>query len=134
MLARHLVEHGPVKTLATPRRVRLLVNGACIADSLQTAGAKFVWEHQYYPQFYLPRKSLADKVKGYKITFEEQEDVKDTKGQAIATTLKVKVQREADGQTKELTDSIVAFKPDLHGKAKELSDMVKVQFSAAGKR
>ncbi|KAI2616733.1 DUF427-domain-containing protein [Hypoxylon sp. NC1633] len=50
-LGKRLVEEGPVKTLATPRRVRILFNGVYIAD---TTAALYVWEHQYYPFFYLP--------------------------------------------------------------------------------
>lgn len=34
-----------------PRRVRAMVGGASVVD---TTGARYVWEHAWYPQFYLP--------------------------------------------------------------------------------
>ncbi|PNS20531.1 hypothetical protein CAC42_5981 [Sphaceloma murrayae] len=56
-LARKIAISGPVKTLPTPRRVRILLNGVYIADSTD---ALFVWEHPYYPQYYLPRGGFGD--------------------------------------------------------------------------
>ena len=35
----------------TPRRIRVLFNKKIIAD---TKSAKYVWEHEYYPMYYLP--------------------------------------------------------------------------------
>ena len=39
------------KIESTPRRVRILFNKKIIAD---TTSAKLVWEHPYYPTYYLP--------------------------------------------------------------------------------
>ena len=50
-LGSRLAAEGPHKTHATPRRVRILHNGIWIAD---TTDALYVWEHPYYPYFYLP--------------------------------------------------------------------------------
>ncbi|KAG9756541.1 DUF427-domain-containing protein, partial [Aureobasidium melanogenum] len=131
-LARHLVQHGPHKTLHTERRVRILINGACIADTLGTTGALFVWEHPYYPQLYFPKTALVEHVQGYNITYEDHQDVKDAHGQIIAKTLKVKVQRNSDNNMKEVKDGFMIFSNDLPGKASPLSNMLKVHFSAAG--
>ncbi|THV69259.1 DUF427-domain-containing protein [Aureobasidium pullulans] len=130
-LARHLVEHGPVKTLRTERRVRILINGACVADTLGTTGALFVWEHEYYPQLYFPRSALVKNVQGYDIVYEDHQDVKGDHDQIIANTLKVKVTRKADNNMKEVKDGFIVFSDGLAGKASELSGMLKVQFSAA---
>ncbi|KAI1469332.1 DUF427-domain-containing protein [Daldinia caldariorum] len=54
-LGNKLLEDGPVKTLATPRRVRILFNGAYVAD---TTMALLVWEHEYYPQYYVSELSI----------------------------------------------------------------------------
>lgn len=132
-LARHLAEYGPHKTLPTERRVRILINGACIADTLGTAGALFVWEHPYYPQLYLPKDALVKSVQGYELTYEDHQDVKDKNNNTIATTLKVKVQRKSDNNMKEVKDGFVVFSDNLPGKANPLSNMLKVNFSAAGK-
>lgn len=132
-LARHLVQHGPHKTLPTERRVRILINGACIADTLNTTEALFVWEHPYYPQLYFPKAALVEHVQGYDITYENHQDVKDTHEKVIAKTLKVKVTRNSDNNMKEVKDGFMVFSNDLPGKASPLSNMLKVHFSAAGK-
>jgi len=127
------VENGPHKTLPTPRRVRILINGACIADTLNTGGALFVWEHSYYPQLYLPKTALLESVKGYTIVYENHQDVKDTDDKPIAQTLKVKVTRNSDNNMKEVKDGFMVFGSNLSGKASPLSNMLKVNFSCAGK-
>lgn len=55
-LGRKLLKDGPVKTLPTPRRVRILFDGSYVAD---TTDALFVWEHEYYPYYYVPRTAFA---------------------------------------------------------------------------
>lgn len=50
-LATKLANEGPHKTTTTSRRVRILHKGSFIAD---TTSALLVWEHPYYPYFYLP--------------------------------------------------------------------------------
>jgi hypothetical protein len=131
-LARHLVENGPHKTLQTQRRVRILINGACIADTIHTSGALFVWEHPYYPQLYLPKDALLKNVQGYTIVYENHQDVKDSHDKLIAQILKVKVTRKSDNNMKEVKDGFMVFSNSLTGKASILSNMLKVHFSAAG--
>ncbi|KAI1427634.1 DUF427-domain-containing protein [Xylaria sp. FL1777] len=56
-LARSLLTKGPVKTLpAAPKRVRVRLGGSYVAD---TTRAVYVWEHAYYPTYYVPRESIA---------------------------------------------------------------------------
>ncbi|KAI1773331.1 DUF427-domain-containing protein [Hypoxylon cercidicola] len=54
-LGEAIASKGPVKTLPTPRRVRILFNGKYVAD---TTSALYVWEHEYYPYFYVPYSAL----------------------------------------------------------------------------
>ncbi|KAI9673630.1 MAG: hypothetical protein M1817_002267 [Caeruleum heppii] len=54
-LARDLVKNGPHKQEATSRRVRALFNRIYVSD---TTEAHHVWEHPYFPQFYVPVKSI----------------------------------------------------------------------------
>ncbi|KAI9806714.1 MAG: hypothetical protein M1825_006171 [Sarcosagium campestre] len=44
-----------LKIETTTRRVRALFNGVYVAD---TTEARHVWEHPYYPQFYVPKEAL----------------------------------------------------------------------------
>ncbi|KAI9791697.1 MAG: hypothetical protein M1835_000132 [Candelina submexicana] len=46
-----LLEKGPHKIEPTDRRVRILYNGIYVVD---TTNAKHVWEHPYFPQYYVP--------------------------------------------------------------------------------
>ena len=54
-LAAELLASGPHKQELTPRRVRVLFNNVFVVDS---TAAQHVWEHPYYPQFYLPVDSV----------------------------------------------------------------------------
>ncbi|KAI9825008.1 MAG: hypothetical protein M1819_006519 [Sarea resinae] len=54
-LAQTLLAHGPNKIEVTPRRVRIRFRQTFIVD---TTSARHVWEHPYYPQFYLPVDSF----------------------------------------------------------------------------
>jgi Domain of unknown function (DUF427) len=47
-----------IKIETTPRRVRVLFNKKIIAD---TYSPKFVWEHPYYPIYYLPASDIQTK-------------------------------------------------------------------------
>ncbi|CAJ2509406.1 Uu.00g144320.m01.CDS01 [Anthostomella pinea] len=58
-LAKRLLETGPVKTLPTPRRIRIQLGGAWVAD---TTAAVYVWEHPFYPYYYVPVASFAEGV------------------------------------------------------------------------
>jgi uncharacterized protein (DUF427 family) len=45
----------PLRIENVGRRVRVLFNRKFIADSIR---AKFVWEHPYYPTYYLPSSDV----------------------------------------------------------------------------
>ncbi|KAH6654034.1 hypothetical protein BKA67DRAFT_564011 [Truncatella angustata] len=55
-LGQRLLREGPHKTLPTPKRIRILFNGVYVAD---TTSALYVWEHPYYPFYYVPLSSFA---------------------------------------------------------------------------
>lgn len=51
-----LVKHGPHSIAsASGRKIRTVINGIIAVD---TVHADYVWEHPYYPQFYVPFKEL----------------------------------------------------------------------------
>ncbi|TAQ87830.1 hypothetical protein B7494_g3840 [Chlorociboria aeruginascens] len=50
-LASTLTTGGPYKVESTPRRVRGLFDGVWLFDTIK---AKHVWEHKYFPQFWVP--------------------------------------------------------------------------------
>ncbi|KAH8673349.1 hypothetical protein BX600DRAFT_204119 [Xylariales sp. PMI_506] len=58
-LGHKLLSEGPVKTLRTPKRIRIHFNGCCIAD---TTSAIYVWEHPWYPYYYVPLTAFAPGV------------------------------------------------------------------------
>ncbi|GAM89220.1 hypothetical protein ANO11243_072570 [Dothideomycetidae sp. 11243] len=80
-LAKRLASEGPVKTLPTPRRIRLVFNGQTIAD---TTSALAVWEHEYYPQYFLP-------VKAFKTQFVKPSDDVEDGGSAVARLWRIEV-------------------------------------------
>ncbi|RYP80999.1 hypothetical protein DL769_002179 [Monosporascus sp. CRB-8-3] len=121
-LGRRLASEGPVRTLRTPRRVRILFGGAWVAD---TTAALYVWEHPWYPWFYVPR---ADFAPGR--LHSRRQDESPSEGFEI-------VELRAGGRS---TDRVLAFgshvgetgperKEGEGGKA--LCDMVRVEFGAA---
>lgn len=54
-LAQNLLANGPHKLEKTSRRVRALYDNLYIFD---TTEARYVWEHPYYPQFYIPISAI----------------------------------------------------------------------------
>ncbi|KAK8058271.1 hypothetical protein PG994_008719 [Apiospora phragmitis] len=58
-LGERLLHQGPVKTLRTPKRVRIQFGNTFVAD---TTSALCVWEHDYYPFYYLPLSAFRDGV------------------------------------------------------------------------
>ncbi|PVI05211.1 DUF427-domain-containing protein [Periconia macrospinosa] len=59
-LAQKLSSEGLHKYEQTPRRVRGLLNGKYVFD---TISAFQVWEHRFYPQYYIPVSSLTPSAK-----------------------------------------------------------------------
>lgn len=54
-LGKKLTTEGPHKVEGTPRRVRGLLGGGYVFD---TTAARYVWEHPYYPYFYIPKTAF----------------------------------------------------------------------------
>ncbi|KAI1123046.1 DUF427-domain-containing protein [Nemania abortiva] len=117
-LARALLATGPVKTLpAAPKRVRIRLGGRFVADS---TAAVYVWEHAYYPTYYLPRAAFAPEV----LLEREGENQSEKKGYRLAT-LRV-------GDV--FTDRVIVFSDDGEngkGEGKVLAGLVRVEFAAA---
>lgn len=107
---------GPHKVLPTSKRVRILQKGAYIADSTK---AHYIWEHPYYPQYYLP-KSAFDQSK-----VSEADVIKSEDGEHIATLWKIAVGDHT-------ADRVICFADELNGKGKDLSGLVKAEFNAFG--
>jgi len=93
-----------------------LFNKAYIAD---TTKAQYVWEHPYYPQYYLP-KSAFDSSK-----ISEGEKIQSEEGKHVATVWNIEVNERT-------TDRIICFADNLDGKARELSGLVKANFADMG--
>ncbi|RQM05329.1 hypothetical protein DH86_00001860 [Scytalidium sp. 3C] len=70
-LGEKLSKDGPQRIERTPRRLRGLHSGKWLFD---TTKAIYVWEHPYYPYFYIPRAALASGVVLEKIDPATQKD------------------------------------------------------------
>ena len=106
-LAWKLLKDGPHKKEETPRRVRGLFDGIFVFD---TTEASYVWEHPYFPQFYVPFSAVqSDKlVRGEAV---------DPESSAFLATLK---------GSKKATDRVVLFEKG------SLLGLVRFEFSALG--
>ena len=111
-LARELASKGPQKTIATGRRIRALLNGEYIAD---TTSALFVWEHKFYPQYYLPANAFSSRF----VTVGEEVRAEEGDGAAVARLWTVDVHGRRTDEVLEML-------------AGELKGLVKVQFSEMG--
>jgi len=108
-LAQRLLSEGPHKILPTPRRVRIRFNDVFIVD---TTSAVHVWEHEYYPQFYVPLTELK--------SWETKQAIEG--GQAAILTVKV---------GKRQTDRVLAFPKDgVTSKTSKLAGLVRVEIGA----
>ncbi|KAI0875626.1 DUF427-domain-containing protein [Hypoxylon argillaceum] len=128
-LARSLLADGPVKTLpAAPKRVRIRLGGRFVAD---TTAAVYVWEHAYYPTYYIPLSSFAagalsqpgtggdeTEKKGYRLA---------TLSAGTASTDRVIVFSGLGSDAKEKEDE----EKGGGGKGTVLAGLVRVEFAAA---
>ncbi|KAI1839685.1 hypothetical protein JX265_008704 [Neoarthrinium moseri] len=109
-LGRKLIADGPVKTLRTPKRIRILFNGTYVAD---TTSALYVWEHPFYPYYYVPLSSF---VRGV---------LHDNRDEGPLSIMGLHV----GGRS---TDRVLAFSDQGGGHVpEELRGMVRVEFAAA---
>ncbi|KAL2053729.1 hypothetical protein ABVK25_006033 [Lepraria finkii] len=104
-LAQTLLANGPHKLENTSRRVRGLYDSIYVFD---TTEALLVWEHPYYPQFYIPSSAVKHDV------LTKNEPV-DKEGSAFLATLK--------GKNKS-TDRVISFEKG------PLAGLVRFEFTA----
>ncbi|KAI1194116.1 DUF427-domain-containing protein [Nemania serpens] len=124
-LARRLLATGPAKTLAAaPKRIRAVLGGRTVAD---TTEAVYIWEHAYYPTYYVPLSSFAAGALSFPEPAPGDKDNRE-RGYALAKL------RAGDAST----DRVVAFLDDGgKGEGKEtggggvLAGLVRVEFGAA---
>jgi len=128
-LVKRIAEQGPFKSGETPKRIRLLYNGAFIAD---TTKALYVWEHEYYPQYYLPMESFV-KPRGFDVRLSHGEAITDKHGKIVGGGLQMAVRREHSDEEFKVLNEMVLFAADLEGSAAPLRNYVKVMFNAVGK-
>ena len=106
-LALDLLAKGPHKLEKTNRRVRGLYHGTYIFD---TTEARHVWEHPYFPQFYV----LSSAAKASTVTKKEPVDKEES---AFLATLKVK---------NKSTDRVICFEKG------PLAGLTRFEFAALG--
>ncbi|KAK8135786.1 hypothetical protein PG984_003726 [Apiospora sp. TS-2023a] len=118
-LGERLLTQGPVKTLRTPKRVRIQFGSTIVAD---TTSALYVWEHDYYPFYYLPLSAFREGLLQPK-----DDDESSSSSSSSFYTAKLTVGDRT-------TDRVLAFGADLppNSAARVLAGYVRVEFSAAG--
>lgn len=119
-LAKYMVQHGPRKTLATSRRIRVVHNHTYVVD---TTKATLVWEHDYYPQLYIPRGDLQNCE-----VIDKHEVQHDLKLRAAVVELVVPAH---DGIDELKTDRVVRFADDKS--LGPIAGMVRLEFGSMGK-
>nr|WNZ75423.1 hypothetical protein [Trichoderma harzianum] len=117
-LATHLLKQGPNKVLPTPRRVRIVFNHVVIVD---TTSAALVWEHDYYPHYYVPESEIKNAT---------LKDVQPVKGEADASARVAVAELTVagkDGIPTKTTNRVVRFDSSWG----ELAGLVRIEFAAA---
>ena len=71
-LAQKLLADGPHKVEVTDRRVRALYDSVYVFD---TTAARHVWEHPYYPQFYVPSSAVKPAMVSKNAAVDEHDSV-----------------------------------------------------------
>ena len=102
-----MLANGPHKLENTSRRVRGLYDSIYVFD---TTEARFVWEHPYYPQFYVPNSAVKHGVLAKNESVDKEES-------AFLVTLK--------GKNKS-TDRVISFEKG------PLAGLVRFEFAALG--
>ncbi|KAL7931904.1 hypothetical protein V8C35DRAFT_104916 [Trichoderma chlorosporum] len=110
-LATRLLKQGANKVIPTPRRVRVIFNKTVIVD---TTSASLVWEHDYYPQYYIPESEIKNA---------SLKDVKPVKGEAEATARVAVAELTVGDKT---TNRVVRFDSSWG----ELAGLVRLEFAA----
>jgi hypothetical protein len=119
-LAKHMLTAGPRKIFPTSRRVRVLFNNSYIVD---TTAAFHVWEHDGFPQYYVPSTALRN------CTSSKKEDIK-AGSSAGASLLEIKVPG-PQGFKEKTTDRAIQFVDD-QAVAGKLAGLVRLEFGSMG--
>jgi len=121
-LAKHLLDEGPRKLFPTSRRVRVLLNHSYIVD---TTSAVHVWEHEGFPQYYIPHTALQN------CTWTKREEVKTKSGKLGAAIIDIKIPG-PKGVGEKTTDRAIQFFDD-ESAAGKLAGLVRLEFSSMDK-
>lgn len=124
-IAKHLLDNGPRKISLTSRRVRVLFNNTYIVD---TTEAIHVWEHDYFPQYYVPTRSLQN------CAYNSKENIVSSGATSPgASIISIEVPG-PNGVAAKTTDRAIAFSQDLDSKspASPLAGLVRLEFSSMG--
>ncbi|KAK8856258.1 hypothetical protein PGQ11_012170 [Apiospora arundinis] len=115
-LGERLLTQGPVKSLRTPKRVRIQFGSTIVAD---TTSALYVWEHDYYPFYYLPLSAFREGA------LHNPEETSSSPSSASFYTTKLT----AGSST---TDRVLVFGKDIppNSAARTLAGLVRVEFAA----
>lgn len=119
-LAKHMVDNGPRKTLETSRRVRVIHNHTFIVDTTKSV---LVWEHNYFPQFYVSQDDLQNCKLNDKYEIHSG-------GQVAAAVVELTIPAH-DGIEEAKTDRAIRF-ADSKGLG-PLAGMVRLEFGSMGK-
>lgn len=105
---------SPVKTLPSQKRVRGLLNGHFIFD---TTSALLVWEHPYFPQYWIPQADFSSSA-----VFDKDKPISGIDSSTYSLTTK---DASPDGDKKSVTALVVpeSFNHELKG-------LVKVDFKS----
>lgn len=90
---------------------------------MSTTSAHYVWEHPYYPQFYVPKSALLERIQASdgKINFTEDTPIRNDEGTTVATQCSLTV-------SSKTTDQILLFAPDIPPAAAPLANLLKLPF------
>jgi uncharacterized protein (DUF427 family) len=119
-IALNLGTAGPHKTLATSRKISILFNGQYLVSSVQ---ALYVWEHPFYPQFYIHRRDLLTYREHIRFIKSHEFNHPET-GVVLGTSYNVTI------GDRVAPESILIFANNLSGSAASLSGLVRIQFDA----
>jgi hypothetical protein len=119
-LAIKLGTDGPVKVIPASRQISLLFNGAYI---LKTTNSRYVWEHPYYPQLYVPASELHQNTKNVGLTIKDGETFKTDDGKKVGKQLTLTVGKRS-------IDQVISFDDSLSGNAEGLRGLVKIDFES----
>lgn len=117
-----LLKNGPHRTRPTDRRVRVLLDNTCIAD---TTKAVHVWEHVAYPQYYVPTSELQN------CSWKDKEDIHAEGGGPAAAVVEVIIPAH-DSVEEFKTDRALRFSDDekISG---ALKGLIRLEFGSMGK-